>query len=198
MALLRRVRTRFFVLRAGKFLSCGKDFHVGSGGRFWAPNKISIGESVYLGKDVHIECNAVVGDFVLIANRVAMVGRHDHDFRAIGVPVRFSPWIGSRKIKSPHADEAVVIGSDVWVGFGAIILSGVKIGRGAIVAAGSVVTKDVNPYEIVGGNPARKVGDRFCCDKVVQNHERMIESGVFVFSEKGYDHWIVRPGELRG
>ena len=65
----------------------------------------------------------------------------------------------------------IVIENDVWIGYGAIIVSGVKIGRGAIVAAGSVVLKDVEPYTIVAGNPARKVSKRFTEDQIIE-HER--------------------------
>jgi len=50
---------------------------------------------------------------------------------------------------------SITIGDDVWVGAGAVILPGVTIGRGAVVGAGSVVTKDVAPYAICAGNPAR-------------------------------------------
>lgn len=55
----------------------------------------------------------------------------------------------------------VVVGSDVWVGFEAVIMSGVTIGHGAAVAARAMVTKDVEPYSIVGGNPARHIRYRF-------------------------------------
>ncbi len=54
----------------------------------------------------------------------------------------------------------VIIGHHVWIGFRAVILPGVKIGDGAVVAASSVVTKDVDAYTIVAGNPARKIGER--------------------------------------
>lgn len=54
----------------------------------------------------------------------------------------------------------VVIGNRVWIGYRALILPGVTIGEGAVVGAGAVVTKDVEPYAIVAGNPARKIGER--------------------------------------
>jgi acetyltransferase-like isoleucine patch superfamily enzyme len=55
----------------------------------------------------------------------------------------------------------IVIEDDVWIGMGSMILSGVKIGKGAVVAAGSIVTKDIPPYAIVGGNPAKIIRYRF-------------------------------------
>jgi acetyltransferase-like isoleucine patch superfamily enzyme len=61
----------------------------------------------------------------------------------------------------PFSKGDVVIGSDVWIGSGATIMSGLTIGHGAVVAARAVVTKDVAPYAIVGGNPARELGLRF-------------------------------------
>ena len=55
----------------------------------------------------------------------------------------------------------IIIGDDVWFGTNALICSGVKIGQGAVIAAGAVVTKDVEPYAIVGGNPAKLIKYRF-------------------------------------
>ena len=55
----------------------------------------------------------------------------------------------------------IVVGDDVWIGFGAAILSGVHIGQGAVIGAGAVVTKDVPPYCVVGGNPAKTIRYRF-------------------------------------
>jgi virginiamycin A acetyltransferase len=54
-----------------------------------------------------------------------------------------------------------VVGSDVWIGYGATILPGIKIGHGAIIGACSVVTRDVEPYTIVGGNPAQPIRKRY-------------------------------------
>ncbi|ELA7570041.1 CatB-related O-acetyltransferase [Vibrio alginolyticus] len=65
------------------------------------------------------------------------------------------------EVKYIDSKGEIVIGNDVWIGVNAIILSGVKIGHGSIVAAGSVVTKDVPDYSIVGGNPAKVIKYRF-------------------------------------
>jgi acetyltransferase-like isoleucine patch superfamily enzyme len=69
----------------------------------------------------------------------------------------------------------LVIEQDCWIGFGAIVLSGVTIGRGAIVAAGAVVTCDVPPYAIVAGNPVRVLGARFTPEQIVE-HERILNA----------------------
>jgi virginiamycin A acetyltransferase len=67
-------------------------------------------------------------------------------------------WSG---VNGPPSKGDVIIGNDVWIGYGAMILSGVTIGDGAIVGAGAIVTKDVPPYAIVAGNPARIIRYRF-------------------------------------
>jgi acetyltransferase-like isoleucine patch superfamily enzyme len=171
----------------------GVDLHVGARCRFWAPRGIEIGDHCYLGKDVLIEANCRIGRHVLVANRVGIVGRHDHVFREPGIPVRFGHWIGSQDKPSQHRDEEVEIGDDVWIGYGAILLGPVRIGRGAVIAAGAVVVRDVPAYAIVGGNPAEVIGQRFPSDEAIARHEAMYEKGRFRSSEKGFDHWLVQP-----
>jgi acetyltransferase-like isoleucine patch superfamily enzyme len=68
----------------------------------------------------------------------------------------------------PSSNGDVIIGNDVWIALNTLILSGVTIGDGAIIAANSVVTKDVEPYTIVGGNPAKKIKNRFD-DKTIED-----------------------------
>lgn len=69
-----------------------------------------------------------------------------------------------------HYDSDVVIGEDVWAGVNVTILKGVTIGRGCIIAAGAVVTKDMPPYSIVGGIPARVIKIRWTKEQII-NHE---------------------------
>lgn len=194
-AAFRRIASRYRLARCrAPVCVFGSDLHVGSRPRLWAAERIEIGDHSYLGHEVCIETNCRIGRHVLIANRVALVGRRDHDFRTPGVPVRFGAWVGSVRSPSPFRGDTVVIGDDVWIGFGAVVLSGVSIGRGAIVAAGSVVKSDVAAYTIVGGNPAVAIGQRFGSAEEIARHEAMVAAGTFRSSEKGFDHFVVRPG----
>lgn len=139
-------------------VSVGPGFRFGANSYVWAPKRLSIGSNVSLGSNVRIEVDGVIGDAVLIASSVAIVGRHDHEVSRIGVAIRDGKWVGR------YPDELsrpVTIGSDVWIGYGVTVLSGVTIGDGSVVGASSVVTKDVPANSIAVGNPARVVGKRF-------------------------------------
>jgi hypothetical protein len=111
-----------------------------------------------------------VGKFCMFAHDVIILAGGEHDpSRVTCYPMR--KGVAFEKSKGDLDSESkgsVIIGNDVWVGAGAIILSGVKIGDGAIVAAGAVVTKDVPPYSIVGGNPAKLIRYRFSEDQIAK------------------------------
>lgn len=194
----RRLQTKIKAYSCRDVLTHGADLHLGARTRIWAPAYVHIGNQVYVGKDVHIEANCKIGNYCLIANRVAIIGRHDHDFSAVGYPVRFSPWVGSKRFLTRYADEEAVIEEavieeDVWIGYGAIVLTGVTVGRGSVVAAGSVVSRDIPPYSIAAGVPARVISKRFEDQKTIDRHESAIRNGHFRFSEKGYDHCLIEP-----
>jgi acetyltransferase-like isoleucine patch superfamily enzyme len=175
LALLRPLWLRLFKRYAVRGnVECQPDLHLGIGSKIFAAHRLTIGRNVYIGKLCTIECDGSIGDEVMIANAVGIVGRHDHDYTVVGKSIRQAPWIGNPDFAECHRDE-VTIGSDVWIGYGAIILSGITVGRGAIVAAGSVVTRNVAAYAIVAGNPARQVGSRFSEENVVR-HEALLEA----------------------
>ena len=79
----------------------------------------------------------------------------------------------------------VVIGDRAWIGYRAIVLPGVSIGEGAVIGAGAVVTKDVEPYAIMAGNPARKVGER-----AVEGRETRVERRGLEY-ELNYRPWLL-------
>lgn len=162
---LKRLRMRYIRWHYRRFLQAGTDFTCGRGTLFFAQSRLQIGEHVYFGRYCSIECDAVIGNYVLVANNVAFVGRCDHDYRQIGVPVRIARSVRDSTYMVPSNKREVVVGDDVWIGYGAIILSGVSIGEGAIVAAGSLVTHDVPSFSIVGGVPARLLGERFTAEE---------------------------------
>ena len=154
-------------------VTLGRGVHIGPGSILSSASGLTIGDGVYIGKGCTIQVSGTIGRGTLIANRVGIVGKLDHDFNAIDVPVGFAPWIGTPGSGLRGTDE-VFIGEDVWIGYGAVVLSGITIGRGAIVAAGSVVTKDVPAYAIVGGNPARTLTNRYEPGQI-EEHERATE-----------------------
>lgn len=154
-------------------VTLGDDVHIGPGSRVECWRGLDIGDHVYIGKYCSIVVDGRIGDDVLIANNVGLVGRHDHDHRAIGVGIRRAPWIGDADYDGPGLDRPLIVESDVWIGFGSVILSGVTVGRGAIVAAGSVVIADVPPYAVVAGNPAGVISQRFDKAEIIE-HERVL------------------------
>lgn len=105
---------------------------------------------------------AIIGKFCSIARQVTL-GVKGHNYHWVTTsPIIQSVAYGmvNERVEAPQKGP-VVVGNDVWIGMNANVLGGVKIGDGAVVAADAVVTKDVPPYAIVGGNPARIIKYRF-------------------------------------
>lgn len=152
----------------------GKNLHAGQGVYLWAKNSISVGDNFYIGRYSFIESDAIIGDNVIIANFVALIGKYDHNHQQVGVPTRLASQIRDKDYSWKGVNHKIIIQDDVWIGVGSIILSGVTIGTGSIVAAGSVVTKDVKPYSVYAGNPAKKIRDRFDTEEQLNEHIRLI------------------------
>lgn len=103
-----------------------------------------------------------VGSFCSIGPDVLFLCKVDHRLDLPSTyPFRTLIWDKDQANQDAITKGPITLGHDVWIGARAIILSGVSIGTGAVVAAGAVVTKDVPPYAIVGGNPARIIKTRF-------------------------------------
>lgn len=163
---------RFRAVR--KNVTIGSRFHVGPGSVLWAPRALTIGNDVYVGKNVTIEVDGEIGDGVLFANLGGVVGRTDHDQRDLGTSIRRSKWVG----EFPGTlSMRTIIGSDVWIGYGAVVLSGITIGDSSIIAAGAVVTSDIPSNSVAVGNPARVVGKRFTEGELDQHWDELVASG---------------------
>lgn len=113
------------------------------------------GDKLIIGKFCSIACGA---KFLFTSGNHAMKPLSAYPF-----PIFFDEWeLDAKNICDAWDNKGdTIIGSDVWIGYEAVILSGVRIGDGAIVGTRAVVTKDVPPYTIVGGVPARPIRRRF-------------------------------------
>ena len=116
----------------------------------------------------------VIGKFCSIAcGAKFLFNSANHTLRSLSTyifPVLFEEW-GLDVARIPEAWDNrgdIVIGNDVWIGYDAVVLAGVPVGDGAIIAARAVVTKDVPPYTIVGGVPARPIRRRFSDSEIDQ------------------------------
>ncbi|MGC3977159.1 MAG: acyltransferase [Paludibacteraceae bacterium] len=144
---------------------CHIPFHIVRASYYKLICGIKIGEkssihlhSKIIGYNLTIEKNSVINRNCCLDARSGI---------KIGSNVSISPDVhiitGSHIVNSPlfkYIGKAVVIEDYVWIGSRATILPGVKIGKGAVIAAGSVITKDVEPYAVVGGNPAKIISTR--------------------------------------
>ena len=120
-------------------------------------------EYTFIASNCIIYPKVKIGKYSMLANDVQIIGA-DHVYNNPNLPIIFS---GREKIKPTE------IGEDCWIGARSIILVGVKIGDGAIVAAGSVVTKDIEPYTINAGVPAKKIRMRFTEEEIALHKEML-------------------------
>jgi acetyltransferase-like isoleucine patch superfamily enzyme len=130
-------------------IEVGNDVFIGPGAVFRAPNS-----------------GIIIGNKVMFGTNVTILGGN-HNTSVIG---RFMYDV---KDKRPEDDLPVIIEDDVWVGTGAIVLQGVRLSRGCIVAAGAVVTKEVPPYSVVAGVPAKVLSVRFSIETIMAHEKEL-------------------------
>jgi acetyltransferase-like isoleucine patch superfamily enzyme len=116
-----------------------------------SPHYFELGNHVSIGKNFTCEVDTRVGSHVLISSNVSIIG-NDHPFNDRSITVYDAPRLD---------DSSVEIGSDVLIGFGTIIVGTVSVGDGCIIGAGSVVVRDLPPYMICAGVPAKPLRPRY-------------------------------------
>jgi acetyltransferase-like isoleucine patch superfamily enzyme len=174
MSLVKKIKSRLFKRhrdRAQLGMVCNVDRIVNLDG-----NQVAIGKFTYGVENIqllhHPGCPQLsIGRYCSIGHNVTIFlgAYHRHDWIST---YPFSSrhqntWQHFGEIETPGFPKSkgpVQIGNDVWIGHAAMIMSGVTIGDGAVIAAGAHVVRDVLPYEIVGGNPAKNIGFRFAED----------------------------------
>lgn len=137
---------------SGLLAHAGTNLRIAEEVIIYNPGMVSVGDNCYLGTGVQLypwnEC-ITLGNNVLLAAGVRMITRK-HGFADVERPMS----------EQGYTNAPITVDDDVWIGFQAVILPGVTIGRGSIVGAGAVVSKDVEPYSVVGGVPARLIRKR--------------------------------------
>lgn len=111
-----------------------------------------------------IEEGLTIGSFCSIASGVKFILGGNHDTNTLST-WPFAYFFGDKQIVATTKGP-IEVGDDVWIGTDVTILSGIKIGKGSVLAAGSLICKDVEPYSIMGGNPAKLIKKRFP-DKII-------------------------------
>jgi acetyltransferase-like isoleucine patch superfamily enzyme len=146
------------------FKSVGKNFSFDPKSTFINPEKLSIGDNVYINKNAYFSGDITLGNNVMLGPNVTIFA-HDHLFGVYGKSIR--------ELAATIIEEAVTIEDEVWIGAYVVILKGVTVGTGAVVGAGVVLNRSVPPYTLAVGSPVRFARKVFSDDKLVTHLQRL-------------------------
>lgn len=133
---IRRFAGRLMFERCGSMVDIGRKISFSS--------HVTLGDRSSIGDEAYILGKVVIGNDVMTAARCAFIASN-HNINRVDIPMN----------QQGGKESQIVIGNNVWIGYGSCITAGVHVGDGAVIGAGAVVTKDVPPNAIVGGVPAR-------------------------------------------
>ena len=137
-------------LAKGMFNECGKEVNIENQCYIGSGRNIKIGDYSGIGERCYLQGLITIGSYVMMASEVVILTSN----HKINDPSQLMRFEGNQD------PVPVIIGDDVWIGTRVIILPGVNVGKGSVIGAGSVVTKNIEPYSIVAGNPAKLIRRR--------------------------------------
>ncbi|MBK8852988.1 MAG: acyltransferase [Saprospiraceae bacterium] len=148
----KKLRSVYF---ANKFKACGNKLYVAEKVKIQCSQNIVVGDNLGINYGVWIAANMAHEGSITVGNNVligpySVIHSGNHIFKDPEMPIYYQGFSFS----------PIIIEDDVWIAAHCVILSGVKIGKGSVIAAGAVVNKDVEPYSIMGGVPAKVIGKR--------------------------------------
>lgn len=176
---LREIRKNFKNIK-----SLGRNFYIGSNYNISSIEKLEIGENVYIGENFYAKCEGglSIKSGTIIAKDCEIWtcnhNYHSKDLYTIPYDRRF-------------VYKSVIINENVWIGSRVTIIPGIEIGEGAVIGAGSVVTQNVPPYSVVGGNPAKVIKYR----NINQYKELKNNGKIYLDIEYNFDKSPIRKSE---
>lgn len=172
------------------FASRGKHLRFDPDGYYTYKN-VHLGDNVIIGRGATLmaaESRIIIGNKVMFGPEVMLIaGNHNTSIAGKAM--------ADVKHKRPEDDQDIVLEDDVWVGARATILKGVIVRRGAIIGAGSVVTREVPPYAVVAGNPAKIIRFRWTPDEILA-HERVLYPPARRLTQQFLEESQNRPNEM--
>ena len=173
MELLKKIRMKILLRILYRSVKVGTNVYIAKGTHF-RKNAVCIGDNVSIGRFCQFGARDTrIGNYVMISSYVGFLDRNAHEYDQVG-----TPFIETE----PKKVLPIIVKDDVWIGFGAIICSGVTIGEGSVVAAGSLVVQDAPPFSIVASPKANVLSQRFD-QETINIHKMKMREKYHIFQD---------------